>query len=219
MSDQSPKERPARRREPDLPYLKPMFTRSGLEHTGCIPTQAECAALWNKYGMLPNIREHSSQVALVVAWLGGQLKARGVNVNRPLILAGALLHDIAKSYTIKYGGSHAQLGAGLVVRETGSHRLAQMVYHHVYWPWELDIENEAMLPSLLVLYADKRVKHDRIVTMEERFEDLMERYGVNETARAHIELSREQGLVIEKALCKRLGVGVDEYSFDCRRLV
>ena len=219
MSEATIKERPPRKNDLDLPYVQRIFARGGLEHTGYIPTQAECAALWDKYGMLANIRDHSSQVALVVAWLGGQLKAQGVNVNRPLILAGALLHDLAKTYTIRHGGSHAQLGAGWVVQETGNYRLAQMVYHHVHWPWDLDIENEAMLPSLLVLYADKRVMHDRIVPLEERFEDLMQRYGVNEAARSYVHQSHEQGLVIEKALCKRLGVAVDEYSFDCRRLV
>lgn len=207
------------RKNLNLPYLPPMFSRSGLDHVGYIPTQAQCTALWDKYEMLPNIREHSSQVALVVAWLGGQLKARGVNVNRPLILAGALLHDLAKTYTVKYGGSHAQLGAGWVVQETGNYRLAQIVYHHVHWPWELDIENESMLPSLLVVYADKRVMHDRIVSLDERFEDIMERYGINEEARGYIQQSLEQGRVIEKALSKFLGVGVDEYSFNCRRLV
>lgn len=219
MSEERSKEKPPRRREPELPFVEAMFPPQGCDGRAAVPSQAECAALWDKYCMLPNIREHSSQVALVASCLGALLEAEGVSLNRPQLLAGALLHDIAKTYTIKYGGSHAQLGAGWVVQETGNYQIAQMVYHHVHWPWALDIENTAMLPSLLVLYADKRVKHDRIVTLEERFEDLMKRYGVNELAREYIRQSREQGLAVEKALSKRLGVSVDEYSFDCRRLV
>jgi hypothetical protein len=31
--------------------------------------------------------------------------------------------------------------------------------------------------SVLVNYSDKRVRHDEIVTLEERFEDLMDRYA------------------------------------------
>lgn len=223
MSESSVTEQPPRRKDLDLPFVPALFPlrrpEAGSATDEPAPGQDECAALWDKYAMLPNVRDHSSQVGLVVACLGARLEAAGLRVDRPLVLAGALLHDLAKSYTIRYGGSHSQLGAGWVVQETGNYRLAQMVYHHVHWPWELDIENESMLPGLLVLYADKRVKHDRIVTLEERFDDLMRRYGVNAVARAHIRQSHEQGLVLEKALSKRLGVAVDEYSFDCRRLV
>lgn len=210
-------------RQGGLPFVPGVFP-ARMEAAICdtsapVPSLEECVVLWDKYAMFPHIGEHSRQVALVASWLGAQLERQGVHVNRPLVLAGALLHDLAKTYTIGHGGSHAQLGAGWVVKETGNYRLAQVVYHHVHWPWELDIENESMLAPLLVLYADKRVKHGNIVSLEERFEDLIKRYGVNETARRNIALSHEQGLIVEKALSKRLGVAVDEYTFDCRRLV
>lgn len=213
-----------RRPEHPLPYVPELFPKMrpdwGLTEAGQgVPTQEDCAAIWDKYGVWENIREHSKQVALIVAWLGAQFQERGVNVNRPLILAGALLHDLAKSYTIQHGGNHAQLGAGWVVQETGNYQIAQMVYHHVNWPWEPDLSNESMLPALLLVYADKRVKHDRIVPLEERFEDLFKRYGHNELSRSYIAASREQGILVEQAISKRLGVAVNEYSFDCRRLV
>lgn len=219
MSDYTIKEEPPRKMSLNFPFVPAMFPPKRIDGDGAIPNMEECAALWDKYSMLPNIREHCGQVALVAGWLGARLEEKGITVNRPLMLAGALLHDLAKSYTIKNGGSHAQLGAGWVVQETGNYQLAQMVFHHVNWPWALDINNESMLPSLLVVYADKRVKHDCIVTLEERFDDLFKRYGVNATARMYIAASREQGLVLEKDLSKLLGVAVDEYTFDCRRLV
>jgi uncharacterized protein len=32
----------------------------------------------------------------------------------------------------------------------------------------------------IVFYADKRVMHDRIVSLDERIDDLVDRYGINE---------------------------------------
>jgi len=184
-----------------------------------VPDLDACTALWDKYCMPAHIRDHSSQVALIVATLGAKAADLGARISRPVLLAGALLHDIAKAYTIEYGGSHAQFGAAWILRETKNYRVAQMVYHHVHWPWGVDIFNDVALGPLLLVYADKRVKHDQIVGIEERFEDLFRRYGHTETARLLIAESKEQGLQIERALSERLGVTVSEYSFDCRRLV
>ncbi len=212
-------------RDISLPFVEAMFPPLRPEWGAAdpdaapVPDQDACTALWNKYDMPPHIRRHSSQVASVVANLGARLEAAGANVNRPVLLAGALLHDIAKAYTIEYGGNHAQLGAAWMRRETGNFHIAQMVLHHVHWPWALDVYNESMLPSLLVVYADKRVRHDEIVTIDERFEDLMRRYGHTELSRMFIKASREQGLDLEAALSKRLGVNLNEYSFNSRRLV
>lgn len=196
--------------EPDLPLGQlPVET----------PDLSGCRALWDKYQVPLHIRDHSSQVALIVATLGAKAALAGAKLDRPLILAGALLHDIAKGYTIDHGGSHAQLGGAWVGKETRNFRIAQMVIHHVHWPWEIDVNNDAFLGPLLLIYADKRVRHDSIVSIEERFEDLFARYGHTERARKYIAASKEQGLQIEKALSERLGVQLNEYSFDCRRLV
>jgi hypothetical protein len=140
-------------------------------------------------------------------------------LSRPALLAGALLHDLAKIYTVDYPGDHAQIGAAVAVRETRNYLVGQMIYHHVGWPWEVDINNDYLLHVLLLDYADKRVKHDRIVPLEERFADLRLRYGRNERSLAAIAFSQLQGQEIELALSRRLEVPVDEYPFDSGRLV
>lgn len=77
-----------------------------------------------------------------------------------LSLAAGLLHDIAKSYTVQFGGSHAQIGASWVVDSTGNHKVAQAVYHHVEWPWPLP--EDLVHPVFFVIYADKRARHDEM---------------------------------------------------------
>jgi putative nucleotidyltransferase with HDIG domain len=214
----SPKSRPGDSlaaepaRGPEAPFRVRAFEAE-------IPDRDGCVALWEKYAMPAHIREHSIRVAGVAESLGRRLQAGGTRINLPLLLAGSLLHDLAKAYTIEFGGNHAHLGAAWTQRETGNPRVAQMVFHHVHWPWPLDLDNESMLPSLLVLYADKRIRHDALVSIEERFQDLLQRYGHTERTRMFIKASMEQGLEVEQALSARLGVNLDEDTFDSRRLV
>jgi len=70
-----------------------------------------------------------------------------------------------------------------------------------------------------VLYADKRVSHDRLVGMRERFVDLMERYGRTSEIAARIRLTQAQALTIEAEFSRILGVDLNACAFDCRGLV
>lgn len=185
---------------------------------GDIPDVDACHALWDKYGMLDNIRAHSTQVAALATALAERAEARGCAVSVPMVRASALLHDIAKAYSIAHGGSHAQLGASWVVTETRNRAIAQGVMLHVHWPWAVDPERICRLP-FFVIYADKRIKHDRCVSLGERFEDLLIRYGHTEKARAGIQESYRQGQTIERALGARLGLNLDACTLDCGRLV
>lgn len=210
---------------PTLPQLQ--IPSLAVDPTWFAPNDADCAALWNKYSMFDNIREHSKQVAHVAHTLAQEAQETGVDVRPDWVRSCGLLHDIAKTYTIKNGGSHAQLGAAWIVAETGNPALAQGIMHHVHWPWPLNLNPDVdgktdvdryFLP-LVIIYADKRVKHDQIVSLETRFEDLLTRYGRTEEIREHIRGSFAQAQAIENALENRIGKALHACSFDCGRLV
>jgi putative nucleotidyltransferase with HDIG domain len=166
-----------------------------------------------------HIRGHSEQVARFAVDLARRAAtATGFGPDPEEVRACALLHDIAKHYTILYGGSHAQLGAAWVVAETGHAGIAQGVLYHVHWPWPLEEEEICSLP-FPVMYADKRTLHAGYVTIPERYEDLLVRYGVTEKARRAILTSRRQALLIESALSAKLGMQLDAYTPDSGRLV
>ena len=175
-----------------------------------VPGRGECEALWEKYAMLANIRDYSRAVADVAMSLARRAEDMGVapgGTTERTAQAAAMLHDIAKTWTILHGGAHDQLGAAIVRAETGNPLLAQAVLFHVHWPWEegpLAPEREPLRLALLVAYADKRVRHDRLVSLEERFDDLMDRYGDSEEHRASIRLNRERSLRHEAMLLERL---------------
>jgi len=151
-----------------------------------IPSRVECLALMSRMEMPVHIRKHSMMVAIMAVFLGRLLNGNGIRLDLRLLEAGALLHDIAKARGLQTGENHSQLGAKMV-GELGFELLAPIVEDHA----TLD---EAKLrgpvdESLLVNYADKRVKHDRIVTIGDRFEDLVRRYAKTES---HLRFMREK---------------------------
>lgn len=182
------------------------------------PDDARCFQLWDAYGMLDNIRRHSLLVAHIASTIAQRAHELDILGDVQEVRASALLHDLAKTYCLRHGGSHALLGASWVVKETSQPRIAQGVILHVQWPWKLPEENKICILPIIVLYADKRVKHDKCVTLSERFEDLLVRYGKTQAAREGIRESWKLSKTIEQRLSAQLGINLDEYSFDCRRL-
>jgi putative nucleotidyltransferase with HDIG domain len=199
-----------------LPFLPQLCGRSG---SVAAPEDTACFALWEKYAMLPNIRRHSLLVAHIATALAQRAEALGLPVKAAQVRASALLHDLAKTYCVRYGGSHAQLGAAWTVAETGNYAVAQGVMLHVWWPWDLPQGRDICALPFFVMYADKRVRHDVCVTLEERYDDLLQRYGRSEEAREGIRAAYRQGKTIEGALAALLGWSLHENSFDCGRLV
>jgi uncharacterized protein len=131
-------------------------------------------------------------VAAAALFLGKMLNGNGVRLNLQLLEAAALLHDIAKARSLETGENHSLLG-GKILRDLGLQLLAPIVEDHA----TLD---EAMLlgpvdESLLVNYSDKRVKHDRIVTIRERFDDLMQRYAKTEN---HLKYLRDKFVLYQE---------------------
>ena len=204
---------------------EPAYPLSGMPalrfpgRSAYVPDDEACRALWDKYGMLGNIRAHSLLVARVATALALRAFSMGHDVNVPEVHASGLLHDIAKTYCVLHGGGHAQLGASWVVQETGNYAIAQGVFHHVYWPWKIPGDKTLLALPFFVLYADKRARHDEFVTLEDRFQDLLVRYGDTERHRRGIRQSYWQGKAVETALSKLLETPLHEDSSDCWRMV
>lgn len=203
---------------PDLP--PPPLADADQARCGGLPlapSTAQCEAWWDRFGMPGHIREHSRQVARVAGFLARTGQKLGLPVCPDTVRASALLHDLAKAYCIVHGGSHSQLGGAWVVALTKNPLLAQGVTHHVFWPFPVDVERH--FTPLAVLYADKRVAHDRIVPIEARFEDLLTRYGGAPEINDRIHSTNRQGKDIENAFSRLLEIDLNAHDFDSGRLV
>lgn len=202
---------------PKLPSPPPPSAETSRRPPWRAPSEARCVALWDRFEMPEHIRAHSAKVALVAAQVAEAARAKGLDVCVDTVRASALLHDIAKAYCIKHGGHHGQLGGAWAMAATGHPVLAQGVIHHICWPFELDLGR--FIAPIAVLYGDKRVAHDRIVPIEERFGDLLERYGKTQEIRERIDSTNRQAKTIEDALSKLLEKDLNAHDFDRRRLV
>lgn len=176
-----------------------------------VPSVGECFRIWQKYQMMPHIKAHCLMVARVAMTLAKRFAKAGYPIREDLVLASALLHDIAKSYTIYFGGDHAILGCAWVMQEIQNPLIAQAVLAHVIWFFdegEQAIEKNPCTLANLISYSDKRVQHDKLVTLSGRFEDLIKRYGSTEEKRRLININYAQSQKIENAFV-RFGVDVN----------
>lgn len=147
-----------------------------------VPDISRCLLLFDQYGMLPNIRDHSIMVARVADTLTKELHSSLPQLarrpDRNLVIAAALLHDIAKTECIKTGGRHAKVGQQ-ICNKLGFPTIGAIVAEHVVLQnfRETDYKNGHFGAKELVFYADKRVLHDKVVSLEERLAYILDRYG------------------------------------------
>ncbi|MBN2403765.1 MAG: HDIG domain-containing protein [Spirochaetes bacterium] len=160
-----------------------------------VPSINECYEIM-KDRMLPHIKEHSEQVMLVAMAIINNLKP-DVVINRDLVIAGSLLHDITKTRSLTTKEHHDTTGA-ILLRELGYSNVADIIEEHVELK-QYDF-NDELKEKEIVFYADKRVTHNKIVAVEERVSDLLTRYGKTENIRQHILKNKKSILEIEKKI-------------------
>jgi len=157
-------------------------------HTIRLPSIDECFELFDRYSMLDNIRAHSQVVAMVagelVAGLAQFSPTHTELPDRQQVITGALLHDIAKTLCLETGCRHAETGQQML-EDLGFPELGEIVAEHVVLK-EFRTEHYrrgSFQPKEIVYYADKRVRHDQIVSLEDRLEYIIDRYGDNDPLR------------------------------------
>jgi putative nucleotidyltransferase with HDIG domain len=126
------------------------------------------------YEMPAHIRDHSIMVERIAAILTVALQEAGAILSLEKVRAGALMHDIAKSICFGSGEDHSAKGREICIRH-GLEEIAEIVGEHVRMRNPL-LEGP-VTEKEIVYYADKRVNHDAVVSLEERLEYLIERYG------------------------------------------
>ncbi len=161
-----------------------------------IPSMEQTIAIIREKAMPHHILCHSMMVRRVAVCIAHALIEAGKSLDIHLIDSAFLLHDICKMDSLQSGGDHALMGQHLM-EDLGYHEVGEIIGQHVVLK-ELSL-NEAMV----VNYADKTVMHDKVVTLHERFVDLMERYGKDDRKRERI-LSLYHVALEEEAMIRQI---------------
>jgi uncharacterized protein len=172
-----------------------------------IPSKNDCFQLMCRMQMLENIVAHSIQVCRVGECLVDHLKVQGSQMNGQLVQAAALLHDITKTRSFETEENHALTG-GQDLTDLGYPEVGNLVRQHV----RLDdySENQSLSEAVIINYADKRVLHDRIVSLDERMSYIQERYGTRPKNKRRIQLLWKKTAVLEKQVFKFLPFSPDD---------
>jgi len=162
-----------------------------------IPSQKQCRQLIREMKMMDHIVAHSLQVCRVAVFLADHLINRRIDLNRELIRAAAMLHDITKTRSFETGEDHALTG-GRLLTEMGYPEVGDIIRQHVI----LDSGSNAGPPgeAAIVNYADKRVRHDKIVSLDKRMTYILKRYGKLPEHRIRIQKLWRESEYLEKKL-------------------
>ena len=136
-----------------------------------IPTKEECLKILKENNVPDNIIAHSKKVCDVAVKVAGLLEKKHIKINKNLIIAGALLHDVRKLSP----NDHVVEGYGLV-NSLGFPEVAILIKKHGLANLDNDEFAPITLEEKVVFYADKRVTNDKVVSLDERFEYIKQRY-------------------------------------------
>lgn len=167
-----------------------------------VPNDLQIKKLLKEYATPKHVQNHQKKVAKVANFLAKNIYKNGYFVDTNLVNASALLHDLVrivnfpnldnranfkekitdKKITIwknlmsKYAKFHHGDIAAKFLNKQGFCSCAEVIFQHksktIFTNQKMTLEEE------IVYFADKKVLHDNIVTLHQRFEDGKIRHNV-----------------------------------------
>ncbi|MGC8602382.1 MAG: HD domain-containing protein [Desulfomonilaceae bacterium] len=174
-----------------------------------IPEEADCLALLKKYSTPDHIVRHCQMVWEVGQFIGKSLIKENHRLDIPLLRASCLLHDIGKFTCIVSGEKHHDIVGQEILIQEGLPDVGLIVAQHVVLGGP---KNRPVAEEHVVFYADKRVMHDKIVSLESRFVYLNETYGKTPEALNRLSIMKQETMDIEKAIFEILKFGPEQIS-------
>lgn len=163
----------------DLDTEADFMRASALVDHRDLPTAAECRSLLQDVLVVPAaVQAHGRAVAGAALKMAAALIPAGIRLDRDLIRAAALLHDIARDRP-----NHAAAGAELL-EKLDYPRVAAAVRTHMDMKIDPD---QAPDEAGIVFLADKLIVGHRLAGLEERFGRKRTKYGTDAEALAAID--------------------------------
>ena len=159
--------------------------------------------------MMDHIVVHSMQVCRVATVLAENLIPAGIQLNSDLIRAAALLHDITKTRSFQTQENHAETG-GEYLTERGYPEVGSLVRQHVRLDeYPLTV---SLAEAVIINYADKRVLHENVVSLDKRLEYILEKYAKLPEHRQRIYGLWEKTKEIEDEIFGAISISPDDLN-------
>ncbi len=199
-----------------------------------LPTRKECQAIIEEHHVPPHIVKHSLAAAKLAVFLAQKLKEKGVAIDVNLVDRACLLHDIARicdfkeldfsrfeqpvtaedkakwrQLRAKYKETPHEYAAYDILKEQYP-ALALTIKKHRYIAVLDEEEKPNTWEEKLVYYADKRIMHDNIVSLEERLTEAHKRnvFFYDTEAQSKIITAKVDPLIysLEKEIFDEIGL-------------
>ncbi|MCM1566860.1 MAG: HD domain-containing protein [Dehalobacter sp. 4CP] len=155
------------------------------------PDGEECSSILDIYKVPENIIRHCRKVSEVSVEISRSLNNAGYELNECALKAAAMLHDIAKKEE-----NHARVG-GKILQEIGYGKVGSIIGSHT----DIEVDGQGRITESEILYlADKLVREDKVISIEERFKQSLNKYQDNPEVLRKIENRRDAAYKIIKKI-------------------
>ncbi|HWR41707.1 DVU_1551 family NTP transferase [Sporomusa sp.] len=166
-----------------------------------IPTYAECLAMLSQHQVDGKVMRHGQAVAAVGRSMAGLLNRGGLNLDVDLVVAGGLVHDLAKGKP-----NHPKRGERMV-KSMGFPTLSGIVASHM----DMELAADYVIDEAAIVFlADKLVQGDRLVSLVERFSPALEKFSGSPEIMDSIARRMRTAEAIRNRMLSLLGIS----SFD-----
>jgi 5'-deoxynucleotidase YfbR-like HD superfamily hydrolase len=194
-------------------------------------TKTEINKFYKTYRVPKNIIAHMQKVAEICEILADKFEKKGIEIDKELLISAALLHDairvcdmkefkpleldpkateediaIWKELRLLYGKIGHEMAVSRLLRFMGEPNVAGLILKHDFYR----IDNLNTWEEKILYYADKRVDHDKIVTLQTRFVEGRKRNNDKDDNFDKIDAIEQKIYLLEKELIAEIG----EFSFD-----
>ena len=153
-----------------------------------IPNKKECLNILNNNKTPSHVIEHCKTVCKVAEKVANGLIKKGIELNKNLVIASALLHDVERGKD-----NHVPKGFKLL-KKLDYPEVAKVIKKHSLYKLDMKSNQPKTWEEKIIFYADKRCIGNKVVSVEKRFEALEKHYKT--------DLSKE--LIFTKKIEKEL---------------
>ena len=207
-----------------------------------LPTRKECLALLAEYHVPVHIVSHSKAVAKLAVFLANRLNENGASIDVTLLDRACLLHDLLRVHDFKESDfnrfeqnlpeeekakwqqmrakykaiSHEDAAYDILKEKYPA--LALTIKRHRYMALLDEKDRPDTWEEILLYYADKRVMHEKIVSLKERLAEGHKRnvflHGTE--AQSKINTGKVDPMIeeMEKEIFEKIGLDPDEVTHE-----